>query len=67
LTSSITDANGVSNIWRIPLNEGELQRLTDFEDQSILAFAWSADGNHLACVRQQNYSDVMLFERQQAH
>jgi serine/threonine protein kinase len=64
LTSSITDANGVSNVWRIPLDSGAPQCLTDFEDQTILAFAWSADGTHLACLRQQNYSDVMLFQRQ---
>ncbi len=65
LTSSITDPSGVSNVWRIPLDGGKPQRVTQFEDQSILAFAWSADGSQLACVRQQNYSDVMLFQRQQ--
>jgi serine/threonine protein kinase len=65
LTSAITDGTGVSNIWRIPLDAGTPERLTDFEDQSILAFDWSPDGTHLACVRQHNYSDVMLFERQQ--
>ncbi len=66
LTSSITDVNGVSNIWHIPLNSATPERLTGFEDQTILAFAWSADGSHLACVRQQNYSDVMLFQRAKA-
>jgi len=67
LTSAITDGTGVSNIWRIPLDAGTPQRLTDFEDQTIPAFAWSPDGTQLACVRQHNYSDVMLFQRQQAH
>ncbi len=66
LTSSITDANGVSNIWRVPIDGSAPHPLTDFEDQSVLAFAWSADGTRLACVRQQNYSDVMLFQGQEA-
>jgi eukaryotic-like serine/threonine-protein kinase len=64
LTSAITDAAGVSNIWQIPLDGGLPKRLTQFEDETILTFAWSLDNTRLACVRLQNYSDVMLFERQ---
>ncbi len=66
LTSSITDADGVSNVWRIPLDGSPPGQLTHFEDQSIQTFAWSPDGNRLACVRLQNSSDVVLFQRQGA-
>lgn len=64
LTSALTDASGVSNIWRVPLDGSSPTQLTHFEDQTILTFAWSPDNTRLACVRLQNYSDVMLFERQ---
>jgi eukaryotic-like serine/threonine-protein kinase len=64
LTSVVTDAGGVSNVWRIPLDGGAPEQLTRFEDQSILTFAWSPDDSRLACIRLQNYSDVMLYQRQ---
>ncbi len=65
LTSSITDATGISNIWRIPLNGSAPRELTDFDDeQTILTFAWSATGDRLACLRLAHNSDVVLFKRQ---
>jgi Tol biopolymer transport system component len=64
LTSVITDPGGVSNVWRIPIDGSAPQQLTRFEDQSILTLAWSRDDARLACIRLQNYSDVMLYQRQ---
>jgi len=57
-----TDSNGVSNIWQIPLNGGSPLALTDFEDQSILAFAWSPMADRLACLRAMVGADVTLFK-----
>ena len=57
-----TDTRGVSNVWRIPLNGREPDRLTAFEDQSILAFAWSPSGDRLACLRAIVGADVTLFK-----
>ena len=62
LTSVRTDARGVSNVWRIPLNGGAPMQLTAFEDQSIPAFAWSSGGERLACLRVSVGADVMLFK-----
>ena len=64
LTSSITDTDGVSNIWRIPLDGSRPRQLTHFDDQSIQTFAWSPDGYRLACIRLQDSSDVVMFQRQ---
>jgi serine/threonine protein kinase len=64
LTSVITDPGGVSNVWRIPIDGSAPQQSTRFEDQSILTFAWSPGDARLACIRLQNYSDVMLYQRQ---
>ncbi len=57
-----TDPNGTSNVWRVPLNGGSPVQLTDFEDQSIPAFAWSPAGDRLACLRVSVGADVTLFK-----
>ncbi len=49
LTSVITDAKGVSNIWRVPVDGSAPQQLTRFDDNVILAFSWSPGGRQ-ACV-----------------
>jgi len=43
--------NGVSNIWRQPLNGGCQQRLTNFRSDWIHSFDLSRDGNHLIFSR----------------
>ena len=64
LTTAITDGNGVSNLWEVALDGSPPRQLTRFDDESILAFAWSASGDRLACIRQAQTSDVVLFQRQ---
>ncbi len=64
VTSSLTDEKGVSNLWNIPLNGSPARQLTRFEDESILAFAWSPNGARLACLRSLRGADVVLLERQ---
>lgn len=63
LTTVITDARGVSNLWQIPLDGSEPAQLTRFDEDTILAFSWSPSGDRLACVRASFGSDVVLFSR----
>jgi Tol biopolymer transport system component len=69
ITTVLTDGHGVSNIWAIPVwGGGAPKRLTNFEEDTILAFAWSPSGERLACVRANNQgSDVMLLHRQRSN
>ncbi len=62
LVSAITDAKGVSNLWRFPLDGSAPSQLTRFEDQTIAAFSWSPSGDRLACLRSVPGSDVELFK-----
>ncbi len=63
LASTVTDTSGVSNLWQTPLDGSPPERLTHFEDEKIVAFAFSRK-NRLASIRLQHYSDVVLFQRQ---
>jgi eukaryotic-like serine/threonine-protein kinase len=65
LTSSIAGSNGVSNLWRIPIDGSAPSQLTRFEDQSIPAFAWSPSGDRVTCLRLAQGADVVLFKRQE--
>jgi len=51
---------GVSNIWRQPLDGGRPVQLTDFNSDYISYFAWSADGKRLACIRGGWAQDIVL-------
>ncbi len=62
LTTTRTNANGVSNLWRIPLDGEPPVQLTQFEDESILALAWSPLGDRIACLRANVGADVALFK-----
>ncbi len=53
---------GVSNIWRYPLDGGEPEQLTHFESDRIFSFKWSPDGEQLAVTRGGQVSDVILIE-----
>lgn len=66
LTSVRTDRKGVSNIWRIPLDDSAPRQLTRFEEESILNFAWSRKGDRLACVHASLGTDVALFKGQKS-
>jgi eukaryotic-like serine/threonine-protein kinase len=52
--------NGVSNIWRQPLEGGAPQRLTDFQTGLLFNFAWAGDGKQLVCARGVVNKDVVL-------
>jgi serine/threonine protein kinase len=62
LIASRTNVNGVSNLWRIPLDGAPPVQLTGFEEQSIAAFALSPGNDRLACLRVTTGSDVALFK-----
>ncbi len=66
LTTVLTDGRGVSNIWAIPLNGSPSRQLTRFDEQGVLKFAWSPNGDRLACIRATSGSDVVLFNRQRS-
>ena len=51
---------GTSNIWLQPLSNGPARQLTNFNESKIYAFAWSPDGNRLACVRGTDNRTVIL-------
>ena len=59
LTYIVTSAD-VANIWSQPLSGGEPRPLTDFKENRILTFGWSADGSKLACVRSVEIHELML-------
>lgn len=52
--SYIVTRGGLSNIWLQPVESGAdapPRQLTNFSEAQIYAFAWSPEGNRLACVR----------------
>jgi Tol biopolymer transport system component len=51
--------DGVSNIWRQPVQGGPPRQITDFISGFILNFAWSADGKALAVARGSIASDAV--------
>lgn len=55
----IDDRDGVSNIWRQPVDGGPPQQITNFNDSYIYAFDWSRDGR-LATARGTFTFDVVL-------
>ncbi len=64
LTSVLTNKQGVSNLWAIPLDGSRPKQLTHFEDdETILKFAWSPRGDRLACIRGARGADAVLFKR----
>lgn len=54
--------NGVSNIWRQPIDGSPPVQVTDFKDGRIFNFAFSADGKQLALSRGTFNSDVVLIQ-----
>jgi len=52
--------NRATNVWIQPLSGGPPTQLTKFTSGEMYAFAWSADGKHLAFSRGQRKSDVVM-------
>jgi Tol biopolymer transport system component len=56
----IDTINGVSNIWKLPVDGGAPKQLTDFKTDQIFWFDFSPDGKQLALSRGTQTSDVIL-------
>ena len=48
------------NLWRLPLDGGELQRLTDFTDERLFWFEYTPDGETLVVSSGEYVRDAML-------
>lgn len=57
----VQNLNGVSNIWRQPINGDPPKQLTNFKSDLIFKFALSADGRNLVLARGTQTRDVVLF------
>jgi serine/threonine protein kinase/Tol biopolymer transport system component len=49
------------NVWIRPLDGSAPRQLTRFTDRTIVAMAWSADGERLAVTRTATTNDIVLF------
>ncbi|HYN85710.1 MAG TPA: protein kinase [Pyrinomonadaceae bacterium] len=56
----VVTAEGVSNVWRLPLHGGRPRQLTDWKSDFIYRFAWSRDGRQLAAARGTATTDLVL-------
>ena len=56
----VSQENGVSNVWTLPLNGSPPKQITNFPSDIILDFAWSPDGKQLAVLRWHDVNDVIL-------
>ena len=54
--------NGVSNIWRQPIDGSSPTQVTQFSTGHIFNFAYSPDGRQLALSRGSLDSDVVLIK-----
>jgi len=43
--TNIRVEQGVSNVWRQPLNGGASEKITNFDSGVIVTHAWTADGS----------------------
>ncbi len=60
--SFVLTINGVSNIWKQPINGGNAQQITNYQDDLIYRFGWSADGKQLALERGMTVNDIILIQ-----
>jgi Tol biopolymer transport system component len=52
--------DGVSNLWRFPLDGSAPRAVTTFTSEAIIAYRWSRDGKTLAMSRGTYSADVVL-------
>jgi Tol biopolymer transport system component/DNA-binding winged helix-turn-helix (wHTH) protein len=55
----VVTVDGVSNVWKQPLEGGPPESVTDFTADRIFDFAWSRDGRLLAVLRAVETSDAV--------
>jgi serine/threonine protein kinase/Tol biopolymer transport system component len=60
----LDQVNGTQNIWRQPLNGSTPVMLTDFDEDKIWAYDWTADGRKLIVSRGGRRRDVVMIKRQ---
>ena len=58
----IETKDGVSNLWRLPINGGQPKKLTNWNSDLLFWFAWSPDGKRLVCARGSFATDLVLLE-----
>ncbi len=58
----IDTKEGVSNLWRLPINGGQPKKLTSWNSDLLFWFAWSPDGKQLASARGSFATDLVLLE-----
>jgi len=56
----LVDRDGVSNLWRFPLDGSAPRPVTTFTSEQIIAYGWSRDGKALAMSRGTYSADVVL-------
>ena len=56
-----TSKDDVKNIWRQNLDGSKPTRVTDFDSERVVRFAWSRDGKNLACIRHTTTFDAVMF------
>lgn len=54
------NASNISNLWKMPIDGGKPEQVTDFKDSLMTSFSWSRDGKTLACARGQLFRDAVL-------
>jgi Tol biopolymer transport system component len=60
----IDTRNGISNIWRQPIDSSVPAQVTSFKAECIFSFALTPDRKRLACVRGTAANDVVLLSEQ---
>jgi Tol biopolymer transport system component len=59
----IANREGVFNVWRMQLETGKEQKLTDWQTtEPLWAFAWSRDGRTLAITRDTGNNALLLIQ-----
>jgi hypothetical protein len=58
----IDTKDGVSNLWRMPINGGQPKKLTNWNSDLLFWFAWAPGGKQLATARGSFATDLVLLE-----
>ena len=57
--------DGVTNLWRLPLDGSPAKQITDFKADEIGSFAYSRDGKQLAASRGSTTRDALIISDEQ--
>jgi Tol biopolymer transport system component len=63
--SYCVNTGAVGNVWRLSLDGGPPEQVTDFEQDQLFGHAWSADGRTLFVKRGQRLSEAVLIQNYQ--